>query len=179
MQTVKEKLDRENKVGVIYHTLTQSLQHPFSNLHYLQLPTSSSKCLKAKNQNWNHPRKSLPGAGSTARSIIGCSFTAQPVPIKICGGVVDSETFLVTLAYFGENINPVLGLNTIICLDVQNSFRLNYLEHLKGRKTCMWRREEQIIYKQGLLKSNVYRQRDIFKILIGSLGSDPNQTMRL
>lgn len=48
--------------------------------------------------------------------------------------MVDSETFLITLANFGEDINPVLGLDTVICLDVQNSFRLNHLEHLKGRE---------------------------------------------
>lgn len=45
--------------------------------------------------------------------------------------MINCEAFLVALANFGEDINPVLGLNTVICLNVQDSFRLNHLEHLK------------------------------------------------
>lgn len=46
--------------------------------------------------------------------------------------MVDREALLVALANFGEDINPVLGLHTIICLDIQDSpFRLDHLEHLQ------------------------------------------------
>lgn len=46
--------------------------------------------------------------------------------------MVDSEALLVALANFGEDINPILSLYTIICLDVQDSpFRLDHLEHLQ------------------------------------------------
>lgn len=79
--------------------------------------------------------QSLPRAGCAARSIIRSSFTAKPVAIKIGRGMVDREALLVALANFGEDINPVLGLHTIICLDIQNSsFRLDHLEHLQIRK---------------------------------------------
>lgn len=79
--------------------------------------------------------RSLPCAGGAARSIICSSFTAKPVAIKIGRGMVDCEPLLVALANFGEDINPVLGLHTIICLDIQDSsFRLDHLEHLQIRK---------------------------------------------
>lgn len=46
--------------------------------------------------------------------------------------MVDSQALLVALANFGEDINPVLGLHTVICLDIQDSpFRLDDLEHLQ------------------------------------------------
>jgi len=79
--------------------------------------------------------QSLPCAGCAARSIICSSFTAKPVAIKIGRGMVDREALLVALANFGEDVNPVLGLYTIICLDIQDSsFRLDHLEHLQIRK---------------------------------------------
>lgn len=77
----------------------------------------------------------LPCAGCAARSIIRSSFTAKPVAIKIGRGMVDCEALLVALANFGEDINPVLSLHTVICLDIQDSsFRLDHLEHLQIRK---------------------------------------------
>ena len=79
--------------------------------------------------------QSLPCAGCAARSVICSSFTAKPVAVKIGRGMVDREALLVALANFGEDINPVLGLHTIICLDIQDSsFRLDHLEHLQIRK---------------------------------------------
>lgn len=46
--------------------------------------------------------------------------------------MVDRQALLVALANFGEDIDPVLGLHTIICLDIQDSsFRLDHLEHLQ------------------------------------------------
>lgn len=79
--------------------------------------------------------QSLPCARCAARSIICSSFTAKPVAIKISRGMIDREALLVALANFGEDINPVLGLHTIICLDIQDSsFRLDHLEHLQIRK---------------------------------------------
>lgn len=60
----------------------------------------------------------LPCAGCAARSIVCSSFTAKPVAIQIGRGMVDCESLLVALAHFGEDINPVLGLYTIICLDI-------------------------------------------------------------
>lgn len=79
--------------------------------------------------------QSLPCAGCAARSIICSSFTAKPVAIKIGRWVVNCEALLVALADFGEDINPVLGLHAIICLDIQDpSFRLDHLEHLQIRE---------------------------------------------
>lgn len=46
--------------------------------------------------------------------------------------MVDRQALLVALADFGEDVNPVLGLHAVICLDVQDSsFRLDHLEHLQ------------------------------------------------
>lgn len=106
-----------------------------STVSGLILSSSTGICLIIKYLKQNLKQEaSLPSARSTTRSIICYSFAAQPVPIKICRRMVDSEPFLVTLANFGEDINPVLGLNTIIGLNVEHSFRLNHLEHLKGRE---------------------------------------------
>lgn len=79
--------------------------------------------------------QSLPCARCAARSIICSSFTAKPVAIKIGRGMVDCEALLVALANFGEYINPVLGLHTVVCLNIQDSsFRLDHLEHLQTQK---------------------------------------------
>lgn len=49
--------------------------------------------------------------------------------------MVDRQALLVALADFGEDVDPVLGLHTVICLDVQDSsFRLDHLEHLQTQK---------------------------------------------
>lgn len=52
--------------------------------------------------------------------------------VKVGGGMVDRQALLVALADFGEDVDPVLGLHAVICLDVQDSsFRLDHLEHLQ------------------------------------------------
>lgn len=79
--------------------------------------------------------RSLPCAGRAARSVICSGFTAKPVAVKVGGGMVDRQALLVALADFGEDVDPVLGLHAVICLDVQDSsFRLDHLEHLQTQK---------------------------------------------
>ena len=73
----------------------------------------------------------LPGAGGTARSCVRRGPAAEPVAVQVGGGVVDSEALLVALAHFGEDVDPGLGLHTVVGLDVQSSLRLDDLEHLK------------------------------------------------
>lgn len=45
--------------------------------------------------------------------------------------MVDGEALLVALAHFSEDVNPGLGLHTVVGLDVQRSLRLDDLEHLR------------------------------------------------
>lgn len=42
----------------------------------------------------------------------------------------DGEPLLVALTHFGEDVDPVLGLHTVVGLDVQRALWLDYLEHL-------------------------------------------------
>lgn len=42
----------------------------------------------------------------------------------------DGEPLLVALAHFGEDVDPVLGLHTVVGLDVQGTLWLDDLEHL-------------------------------------------------
>lgn len=44
--------------------------------------------------------------------------------------MVDGKPFLVALAHFGEDVDPGLGLHTVVGLDVQRSLGLNDLKHL-------------------------------------------------
>ena len=49
--------------------------------------------------------------------------------------MVDGKPFLVALAHFGEDVDPGLGLHTVVGLDVQRSLGLNDLKHLgRGEK---------------------------------------------
>lgn len=54
--------------------------------------------------------------------------------VEVGGGVVDGEALLVALAHFGEDVDPGLGLHTVVGLDVQRSLRLDDLEHLRGQR---------------------------------------------
>lgn len=44
--------------------------------------------------------------------------------------MVHGEALLVTLTHFGEDVDPVLGLHTVVSLDVQCTLWLDNLEHL-------------------------------------------------
>lgn len=44
--------------------------------------------------------------------------------------MVDGEALLVALADFGEDVDPGLGLHTVVGLDIQSSLRLDHLKHL-------------------------------------------------
>lgn len=44
--------------------------------------------------------------------------------------MVDGEALLVALADFGEDVDPGLGLHTVVGLDIQSSLWLDHLKHL-------------------------------------------------
>lgn len=77
--------------------------------------------------------QTLPSARGAARGRVRGGPAAQPVAVEVGGGVVDGEALLVALAHFGEDVDPGLGLHTVVGLDVQRSLRLDDLEHL-GRQ---------------------------------------------
>lgn len=50
--------------------------------------------------------------------------------IQVGRRVVHGEALLVALTHFGEDVDPVLGLHTVVGLDVQRTLWLDNLEHL-------------------------------------------------
>lgn len=78
--------------------------------------------------------RDLPGAGSTASSGVRGGPAAKPVAVQVGGWMVRGEALLVTLAHFGEDVDPVLGLHTVVGLDIQRALWLDDLEHLSTEK---------------------------------------------
>lgn len=82
----------------------------------------------------------LPSAGRAPRGCVCRHLAAEPVAVEVGWGMVGPQSFAVALADFGQDVDPVAGLHTVVGLDVERPLRLNDLEHLEeGEKNrCEW-----------------------------------------
>lgn len=72
--------------------------------------------------------------------------------------MVGAQAFAVALADFGQDVDPVARLNTVVGLDVECPLRLNNLEHLEQGK-----REESKYLLEGFW-SNGQSSRDFIGV---------------
>lgn len=81
----------------------------------------------------------VPSAGRTPSGCVCWQLAAEPVAVEVGWRVVGAQAFAVALADFGQDVDPVASLHTVVGLDVEGALWLNNLEHLeKGNRDRKW-----------------------------------------
>lgn len=83
----------------------------------------------------SHPRPhAVMSYSRGARLAAWCAFTrllaAEPVSVEIRWGVERAEPVVVASAHPAQDIYPLIGFHTVVCLDVQRFLCMYHLEHL-------------------------------------------------
>lgn len=97
------------------------------------LASTLSSC-RVTHAPWNpalfHLGRDLRGAASTALGVLHGGLAAEPVPVQESRGVVKAQPLLVAPRYPAKSLYPLTGFYTVICLDIEWLFSMEYLKHL-------------------------------------------------
>jgi len=77
-----------------------------------------------------HLRSNLRSATSTADCALYCSLAAKPVSIQKSRRMVKTKPLLVASRYAAKSFYPLTSFYTVICLDIEWLFSMQYLKHL-------------------------------------------------